>query len=168
MDIGLISGQTISIKTKYATFVVDESTASSKTEADAAIFLKEGGDIKTQARVVIDGPGDYEIGGVKITATAAGKGLSYLIKSGNLDVLLANVATLTSMKDKIPQVKVVILNVDSDMDPALISEADPRVLVVYGEGAPLEKIAQGKEKIKKISIKQDKLPTDTMETVVLG
>ncbi len=171
MDIGLISGQTISIKTKFATFVVDESSSSQKTEADAAIFLKEkGGGLNkvSGVRVVIDGPGDYEIGGVKITATKMGNGLSYFIKSGTLDALLANVATLTSMKDKVPQAKVLILNIDSEPDQALISEADPRLLVVYGENEEsLKKIGQGKEKVKKISIKQDKLPTD-METVVLG
>lgn len=169
MDIGLTADLGIIIKAKNATFVVDPKDVS-RAEADCAIFLRENGEGKAipEGMLAVQGPGDYEVGGVKIFGTKIENNMYFILKTGNLDALIIKSSALEAMKDKLPQVKVLILNVESQINESLISEALPAMLIVYGANTgEIEKITKGKEKVRKISIKQDRLLQE-METVALG
>ncbi len=79
MDISIIGNQSIKLKGKQATFIVDPTKEMPKTAADAIILLNglENMDISrvTDSRITIQGAGGYEVGGVKISGTVTPKGI---------------------------------------------------------------------------------------------
>ncbi len=90
MEIAVLDKETIRIKGKNASFIIDPTSSISKTSADAIIFLTDVSDVNgpsskvSDARVIIKGPGSYEIGGVRISGTKSGRDFYY---SFNIDGL---------------------------------------------------------------------------------
>lgn len=167
MEITLLSDTSLILRTKTAVFVVDPGPKE-KEEADASLFLSRTTQSSDAPGVVISGPGEYEVGGIKISGTLVGTSLYYVVKIGTLDILIARMSALAEIKEKAPQCKVLVVNIDSEPDQSAVSEVDPKMLVAYGEDqAFVAKLAGGIAKLKKVSIKQDKLPQE-METVALG
>jgi hypothetical protein len=172
VDISIVEKNSIKIKSKRVTFVVDPTKEMSKTPADAVIFLNGGSkmDVSKVAdfRMIIDGPGEYEVGGVKISSTKISKGIVYRLSIDGMTAVLG-VATDTKMEG-FNACEVMIANTTNDFSESFVTALEPRIVVLYGDKGAESAKKLGVENIaavSKITITKDKLP-EKMEAVVLG
>lgn len=176
MEILPLSNVSLKIKGKKATLIVDppagragpQKSQRGKVEADGIVILT-GEDFDAAkiegARVVLRGPGEYEVSGIKISGVKSGKHLVYKLNVDGIDVALTRGSSIESAKDQLSDHKILILYADATIDSSLIATLEPNVVVLYGEQAKdFEKdlLPTGK-----FSITREKLP-EKMETVILG
>lgn len=173
MDITALSKNSIKIRGKSASFVVDPERGIQKTNADGIIRLKKNSlDISriTDYRVILDGPGEYEVGGVKISALTIDSGFVYNMIIDGMWVILGDASGVSKIKDTTLPCQAVILNVDTAFNSSFLTSLEPRLVVLYGDkktdGAKmLGKVGVIQQSLK-CSISKDKLPEE-MEIVVL-
>lgn len=170
MDIQLLDKETLKVKSKHSTLVINPTSSMSKTEADATVFLSEKSpNYKVEgARVSIKGPGEYEVGGIKVTGLRVEGENVFSFDVDGVKVLVGKVSAVAKIIDKIPEVEVVILDVDEQND-SLLTKIEPRVLIFYGEGKEdlLKKLGKTSSSVSKYSTNLEKLPEE-MEVINLG
>lgn len=172
MDIAIVGKNSIKLKGKQATFIIDPVSAIPKTSADAVILLNgaNGMDVTrvTDSRIIIDGPGGYEVGGVKISGTKTPKGTLYKFSIDGVSVILGSATDAKMEGFNVCQVAVV--NTDSDFNESFVTALEPKITVLYGDKKTESAKTLGAENVSlvpKITITKDKLP-EKMEIVVLG
>src|SRR3989344_3556830 len=175
VDVNILEGSSIRIRFRHAALVIDPGGQGSKTSADAVVFLDPSGNLDlsrvTDYRLIVKGAGEYEVGGVKIEGVRSNAGFIYNIIGDGLSVFLGKTQELSKLKEEVstsPQVA--ILNVDSQLEPSIITKLEPKVSILYGSSKEDGVKALGKENIiptKKTTILKDKLPLE-MEVVMLG
>jgi|SRR5581483_11748570 len=175
MEIALLEGNTIRIKGKSGTLIFDPSK-NIKMTADAVLFLTTSASIniskelRESSRVIINGPGEYEIGGMKIAAFKYENELLYSLIIEGADVLIAKSNVLERAHGKQKDTEILICNADAVAGPSSILSLSPRVALVYGDKSMDIIKGLGKEstsKTTKYTISADKLPAE-MEIVLLG
>lgn len=173
MDFSTLHNNSIRIRTKRASFVVDPVKQIAKVNSDAVILLdkKEDTDLSrvSDYRVVIGSQGEYEIKSVKISGAKIGSGLVYSIFADNLNLVLGRVSVLSRIQDKSWSCQIAILNSDDKLG-SIAAKLEPAIVLLYGEKKTDGAKELGKENIKtvpKFSIVKDKLAGE-MEVVVLG
>lgn len=171
MEVMLIDKSSLKIKGKHASIVVDPIVKMTKTAADAVLLLEKAGtdpERVTDARIVISDPGEYEAGGIKITAIRGEKGMVYNLNVDNIAVLLSNVDSLGSVTEGIEGSQVTILKIDHEVESSFATAVDANVLILYGEKAGEALKLLGKEPVStsKFSISSDKI-TEEMQLVWL-
>lgn len=167
MEIALVNKTALRLKGKTVTFVVNPQDTS---PMNAALILDDTTEYFHDESVVVQGPGDYEIGGVKISGTRGDKGLVYSMNVDGMEVLVGKIGTLSAMQHKLKEHNVVIGLCDEQLDAAFLTGLTTNVVVFYGEKA--QENAQGFEKenlkqMNKYSVAAGKLPTE-VETVLLA
>ncbi|MBI2031830.1 MAG: MBL fold metallo-hydrolase [Candidatus Levybacteria bacterium] len=176
MDVVLLDKNSIKVKGKNASLVVDPHVKTPKTNADAVIFLesfKEGYDASRvdEHRVVLEGQGEYEVGGIKIHGQKSDGKYVYSFHFDNINILLGKISALDKSLQESQDYQILILNVDSEINQSLITSFEANLLILYGEGASKENIKTlGKtesESLKKFSVVREKLPTE-LQVVILG
>lgn len=184
MDISIFDKTSIKIRFRYATFVVDPAERGTKVSSDAIILLNGEGNLLSKAvdyRVIINGPGEYEINGVKVLGVRVDKGFVYSLASEGFLAILGRSGEISkiSVKGGSPSVhkeefntecQIAILNVDDEFNQSIIAALEPKVAILYGEKKESGAKVLGKanvSQIKKFTITKDKLPEE-MEVVVLG
>lgn len=174
MEIAILDEKALKIKTKKSTFIVDPSSNTPKTPADAIILLKRGEGNPSKVsdfRLVIDGPGEFEIGGVKISGISSEGKMVYSMIGDGIETVIGEVSELNKLSDKFQEKTVAIFKADADLEEAVVTTIEPRVVVFYGEKIEQGLKATGKdissvEKTKKVTISENKLPEE-MQVVVL-
>lgn len=171
MEIALISPTAIKLKGKQASFVVDPIVTRAKQQADAAFIT--GGVADTDAsgiegsRVTFSGPGDYEVGGIKISGVRSNGRVVYYL---SLDGITIMVGAASSVKGKeMREAQVVALLADELIDQSALATMNASAVLFYGEKAAENITALGKtaEGIAKYVTTRDKLPTE-MEVILLS
>lgn len=177
MDISILSKNSIKIKGKSASLIFampsTESALSgslkTKTPADAVLLLSRAGEFDTgkveNQRVLIKGPGDYEISGAKISSFSSNDDVIYTLIIDNLEIVLTTTDALKRVKEKVNG-DIVVLYANSDVDQSLITAVEPRIAVFYGEKAKECITLLGKEAkpVPKLSVTAEKLPAE-LETI---
>ena len=171
MEVALLDKNTLRIKGKKATLVVDPKSKMAKVEADAIISL-ENKDFDASRvenyRVVINEPGEYEVSGVKMTALRDGN-VYYGLNVDNTQILLAKTSSLDKLSQDMNEPQVAVLNADSELNDSLVAAIEPRVVILYGEHAEAGAKALGSQNlapVKKYAITSDKLPEDQQQIIV--
>jgi hypothetical protein len=173
MEVALLDKTSLRIKSKHTNFIVDPFEKLSKTPTDAVIILSgRNADLSrvTDYRVVIKSPGEYEVGGIKISAIGMDGSTVYGLTVDNVDILLAKTSSVTKVSEKLMEYQIAIFNVDSEINQTVVTALEPRVVILYGEKAIDAAKALGKEDaqvLQKFSAAEDKLPEE-MQVVVLG
>ncbi len=172
MEIASLHKQSIRIKGKQATFVVDPQVSGSKTVTDGIILMENdevlGTSISGQ-RLVIAGPGDYELGGVKIAGSGHKGKLLYGLNVDGVELLITTASTLEKPLEG-REYDIVICNANATLNPSSITALSPKVVVVYGEQAQEALKVLGKEGTSataKYQTTADKLPEE-LEVVLLA
>jgi len=172
MEVALLDKTSLRIKSKHTNFVVDPFEKLSKTSTDAVLILS-GDSVNlskvTDYRVVIKSPGEYEVGGIKISAIDIDGSTVYGLTVDNVDVLLAKTSSVAKVSEKLKEYQVAIFNVDSEINQTVVTALEPRVVILYGEKAADAAKALGKEDaqvLQKFSAAEDKLPEE-MQVVLL-
>lgn len=173
MEVQLISGNCIKIKSKKVTVIIDPSSTIQKTDADAVVSLEKDFDTKkvNGYRVVVTGPGEYEVAGLKISGVKANGDLVFVLSSDNTNAIVAKASSLkTSLSEKLDEYKIAIINADADLNESVVTAMEPRAVVLYGLKAKEGAKTLGKENSSfssKISLSEDKLPEE-MVVMLLG
>ena len=171
MEIAIVSAESIRIKGKQTTFVVDPVATKAKVTADAVLFTKGSG-VDTASvegsRLTIAGPGEYEIGGVKISGVKSGETTAYYLSLDGVTVLVSPTSMLKN-KESLRDVDLVALQVDSVVDQSALATVANGVALFYGGQAAENVKGLGKEvqPVAKYVTTKDKLPQE-MEIVLLG
>ena len=173
VDIAILGNQSIKIKGKQASFIMDPSKEMPKTSADAIILSNgyDNVDISrvTDSRIIISGAGGYEVGGIKISGTTTAKGILYRISIDGVVIIVGKVAETKAEGFNACQVAVV--NTEGvDFNESFVTSLEPKLTVLYGP-SKIEWAktlgAQNTTEVSKITVAKDKLP-EKMEIVVLG
>ena len=172
MDIAIVGKNSLKLKGKQVTFIVDPTRELPKTVSDAIIFLNGSDDTGvsrvTDSRIIIDGPGGYEVGGAKISGTKTPIGILYRLSIDGISIILGFATDVKMEGFNVCQVAIV--NTNSDFNESFVTALDPKMTVLYGDMKNESARALGAEvvsPVSKITITKDKLP-EKMEIVVLG
>lgn len=152
MEIVRLSDTSIKIKTKTASLVLDPDV---KTEAEIVLHMtpfEKGETLVLNKRIVIDGPGDYEIMDVAITGIAYGDFMGYVIDDGVTKVLVAPSVALEKIKDEEGFAALVIKAVDA-VDLEKISSFVAGVCLILGDPMLLDHATETK-KLHKINVRK--------------
>lgn len=168
MEIARLQNGGIRLKGKRATIAVDKYDKL----ANAFLLLsKEAGFDSTDETIVFNGPGEYEVGGVKMTGFQNNNHTVYSMTIDSITILLGGIESLQKLQSKLKEHDIVIVSSDAvpTESAAFLTSLAANVIIFYGEKAvelnqvfPTEKSQQ----INKYSITREKLPAE-IETIVL-
>ena len=173
MDIQILNTDSLRLKIKKTTFAVDPKTNIAKFDAEAILVMDKSFDPTrvNNSRIIIEGPGEYEISGVKVSGIKSDGDTIYSLISDSVRILLAKASSLEKIsKDKLLDYRIVIINADSFLNQTLITAMEPRIVILYAEKKKEGAKLLGKENaaiFPKISISEDKLPEE-LEVMILG
>ena len=122
----------------------------------------------TDWRAIIEGRGEYEVGGAKVSGATTSKGTLYRISIDGIDIIVGKGAETKA--EGFNACQVAIINTDGDFNESFITSLEPKITVLYGVSKIDAAKTLGAESIglvPKITIVKDKLP-EKMEVVVLG
>lgn len=172
MDISIIGKNSIKLKGKKASFIVDPAKDMPKASADAIILLNGIDDIDTgrvtDSRLIINGAGGYEVGGTKVSGTTTPKGTIYRLSIDDINVIVGRAADVKM--EGFNTCQILIMNTNNDFIESSITALEPKIAVLYGDKKIDCAKTLGAESITlvpKITATKDKLP-EKMEVVVLG
>ncbi|MBU3978598.1 hypothetical protein KJ980_00730 [Patescibacteria group bacterium] len=168
MEVALISKNSLKIKGRHASFGVDDSD---KSIYNGVIFLNK---IPEQLNlendtVAINGPGEYESGGVKITGSRNDGEMFYNLNMDGVEILLGKLSVLEKQQHKLKDQHIVVVYVDFITNASFVTSLASSVVIFYGEQASALVEKLGKENIKavqKYTAISGKLPVE-VETVIL-
>lgn len=173
MDITVLPKNGLKIKGKSSYFLVDPSgkQTQDRSEPSAVIALAIPiADLSVPNNaVVVNGPGDYEIGGIKMSATRSEGEIIFNPKVDGVDIILGKLSSLEKLQHKLKDQNIVIAYVDSVINASFITSLSSNVVIFYGDNAEEAAKSFGKENISKMpkySVTLDKLPQE-VETVIL-
>ena len=166
MEIALLPKSVLRIKGKSAVFIVNPQ---GDVAANAALLLEPGAEFISNEMVVLNGAGEYEIGGVKLTGLRNEKSVLYSIHIDGMEVIVGTIGLLSAMQHKLKEHNIVVVNCDEIADASFLTSLAVNAVLFYGDKAP--EVAQGfeKEKLKqmnKYAASLGKLPAE-METILL-
>lgn len=170
MDVAILPKNVLRLKSKQATFLINPSDKAAGI--NASVYLQTPSVIPEEEDTVsLYGPGEYEIGGVKISGIQSGKGVVYSFLLDGVDVLVGRVASLEKLQNKLKEYSVVVLDTDDETpaDAAFVTGLATNVLLAYGPKAKMLIDGIGKDTAQtanKFSASKDKLPQE-MQTVLL-
>lgn len=167
MEIVLLPKNAVKLKGKQTTMVVEPVDGS--TPFQAALFLNgEGRQIGDG--VGISGPGEYEIGGIKVSGQKSSEGYVYSLTIDDMDVLVGSLPAVSKLQHKLKEHHLVLLSSDAEGDASSVTGLATNAFLLYGEKANevLSKFA--KETISTMSkyqVTKEKLPPE-MQTILLA
>lgn len=173
MDIQVFDGTSLKLKIKKTTFAVDPKKTIQKFDADAVLMMDKTSDQDriNNFRVVINEIGEYEVSGVKVSGLKAEEETMFVFNYDNSQTILVKSSMLDKVSsDKIGEYNIAIINVDTVLNPSIVTAMEPRVIILYGEKSVEGAKALGKEgssKSSKISILENKLPEE-IQVMLLG
>ena len=143
MEISRLSDNSIKIKTKNSTFVIDPEAKS--PEADAYVYTVAQKNIP-EGQLAIEGPGEYEIGGVYIKGEVVSDNLVYEFLDETKKVLVLSSPSAIKNLDT-EDYPVVIVKASEKVESANLTTIGAELVIVYG---PSENISVEPESIKQI------------------
>lgn len=172
MDISIVGKNSIKLKGKLTTFIIDPIQEMPKTSADAIILLNGYPNIDigrvTDSRLLINGAGGYEVGGTKISGITTSNGTLYRLSIDDLNIIIGR--STETKTEGFNVCEVAVINTDRDFNESFVTVLEPKITVLYGDKKIEAAKTLGLENVTlvpKITMTKDKLP-EKMEIVVLG
>ncbi len=170
MEITALSTDSIRIKGKQGVFIINPS--GKMTAANGVFVIGDAPIDKTKIEpgtVIIKGPGEYELAGVKIAGIRVGGETAYRLKVDKVDILVGKASSLEKDHSKVSDNNIVVLYADSISDPAFVTALEPNAVLFFGEKAEDTVKQFAKENYRKEPKYQttiDKLPAE-LESILL-
>jgi hypothetical protein len=152
MDITRLTGTSVKIKTKTASLVIDPNA---KAEAEVILTVVHGEvdeSVVTNNRIVIDGPGEYEIMDVAIQCVRYGDFLGYRIDDGAARLLIAPSTVIDKVKDE-EAISALLIKAVEAFDIEKVTSFSPGVCIVFGDPMLLDHATDAK-KSQKVNIRK--------------
>lgn len=155
MEISIVAKSKLNLKGKNASISVTEGERG---------FLLAPQDVEME----INGPGEYEIAGVKVSGTAAVPDTVYDFKIDGIVVMLGKIGSLFKFHQKLKEANILIVSCDEDMEIGFITSIVSNVIIFTGDKAKELSKKFGKESLSmsKYQTKLEKLPAE-IETIIL-
>lgn len=151
------------IKGKKATLLINPKDAKEEN-VDAAVFTNQAESIQGTARVIIKGPGDYEVNGATIWAFQESESLICRIVIDGLSLLyLPQIPKNAGDIEQFSPVDILILGQYSEV----IHDLEPKVIIPFEEKI-VESMGKPVEKEKKLILTKEKLPTELRVVSLYG
>lgn len=171
MEITLQSTISLKLKGKHASVFINPQDKTSGYNAAILIGSPAKSTLKIRDDVVIiDGPGEYEAGGIKITGIKADSQTVYTLSIDNLDLVIGTKEALEKVHQKLKEQAVALVQADTiDGDSAFVGTLGLNARIFYGTKAHelADILAKDTKKdSSKYVITSEKLPLET-ETVLL-
>src|SRR5437773_2564093 len=114
MEIALITPSAFKLKGKQVTLLVNPLSDHKKAAVDATLFFSRVPDtfdtsILEGNKILIDGAGEYEVGGVKIAGTTSGNDLYYEIGIDGIELVVAKISSLAKRKDDSKEYQIAVI-----------------------------------------------------------
>lgn len=174
MDIALLNENSLRVKGKTASFAVDPSSSTPKTQAEAILNLIKSADFSDkkidESRITINGAGEYEVNGVKISANRVDAELIATLDIDGVTVIIGSGSSIEKFQDKAVKCNVLVVNTNNPFNQSILTNMEPNVIVLYGARKDEVQKLLGKEPNltgPKFSMTPDKL-TEELQLVVLG
>ncbi len=164
----------IKIRGKKATLVVDPPKEKIPKVAADAILVVANKEFSVASvdeyRVVLQGSGEYEVGGVKITCVSAGEFLGYKMEIDELTVCVVPSNSLQSLSEKLNECDVLVVRVSGSFEESQVAAYAPKAVVLYGEAITADILKtfgkQDEAHVVRHTVVADKLPEE-MQVVAL-
>lgn len=170
MEIATLTSGSIRIKGKQGSFVINPH--GKVTGANGVFILGNTPFDKTKLdpeTVIIKGPGEYELAGVKITGTRVGNETAFRLTIDRIDILVGSASALEKDHSKLSDNNIVVLYAGTVADPSFVTALEPNAVLFFGDKAE-ETVKQfAKENFRteqKYSVTIDKLPAE-LESVLM-
>lgn len=171
MEIAVASENSIKIKGKNVTVISDPTSKSGP--ADIVFTLRKSSPLQRvdEARLLISGPGEYEVGGVKLTGISAG---DHLVFTGEIDgvrFVAGDAKGIEEILSKLDETQVAVIKVSEGFNSQIITGLGPNVSLIYGPKRDDALNELGKKDlapVAKYSVKNDALTPEKEEIVALG
>ena len=172
MEVAFINEKNLRIKGKQGVLTTNLPAGKGKLASDALLLLgmeRTSSFTHEDSGVIIQGPGEYEIKGTKITGFKTDEEVMYTVTIDGLSVFVGNVTSATKTKDKLHEHNIAILFADDVLNQTVMGVLNADVLIFTGAKTEENAKAFDKtfQKIGKYAITKDKLPAET-EFVFLG
>jgi hypothetical protein len=170
MEISLVSSTSIRIKGKQGAIVINPS--SKLATVNGVILLQNASfDKKSieEGTLTIQGPGEYEIAGIKISGFQHAGDVLYSIRVDKVEILFGLVKTLEKDYSKLKEHNIVLGYADVESDPTFATSLATNIIMFYGEKSEetVMKLAkEGFTKESKYTTTFEKLPLE-IEKVLL-
>jgi hypothetical protein len=167
MDITYLGGNTVKLSGKNLNVICDPatSTASNKSLAKAnVVSWSTDGLAKIDDAMVLDLPGEYEVGGAMINGVAAGKTTVFSFQIDGVDV-----EPSSAQLETLGKVDVLVIRV-GEKAAALVAKLEPAYVVPVGydktPGAFLNEMGASPDPVAKLKVSARELPTETQVVVL--
>lgn len=153
MEISKLSESSIKLKGKNASVVVDPV---GKVDAEIVIATQSVDSLSLDkvngVRLIISGPGEYEVGGVSITGKQVAGGVMYHILEQSKIILVPS-ANVSSVPDD-EEYDCVIVKVIGEFKDDTLGPINAKCVVLYGDTALATIKSENQEKATKVNIKK--------------
>lgn len=169
MEIAIVPQSALRIKGKQMTLGVDQVDKNNSRGTFLLHANPKNLHIPAEDHVLINGAGEYEVGGIKITGTRSNQQVLYSLNVDGVDVLLGKISGLDAMQHKLKEHNIVVVLCDEIVTASFLTSLASNVVIFYGEKAGEISQAFGKDNVKpmaKYSTTKDKLPQE-VETIIL-
>lgn len=164
MEIALLNNTSLRIKGKGGSLIINPAGKA----YDANGFIAHNGfSIDTQKMnsesLIINGPGEYEFGGIKVTGIRYADDMIYTIYVDKISILFGKAEVFEREYSKLNEVNIVILDTANSIDPSFITSIASNVAVFYGgkSNETIKLLAKEEFRIdSKYSVSFEKLPQE--------
>ena len=147
MEISKVTQNSIKIKSKNATLVTDPS---GKTDADIVILTNSEATIPENTKLVIEGPGEYEVGGLSIKGDRIGDTVLYKLFDDQFSVLLVPLSAVSKVKEE-DEYDVVIIHAPDIFNKKDVEALSSEIILVYGGQSPTD---ESVKKLPRVNLKK--------------
>lgn len=167
MEIASKSIGSFQLKGKRATLLINPSD--NKLASDGVILTKQQGNnyapnAEEIPRLIIQGPGEYEIGGISVSGRNLGGETAFRIGIEGIALLyLPNAPADKAILEQFGQVDILLLGDYNDG----IYELEPKIIIPFTQELG-EKLGKEVASEKKLSITKEKLPQDLKVVIIHG
>jgi hypothetical protein len=170
MEISVQDTNSLKIRGKHAAVYINPHDKTANYNMAILIGNPSRSSLKIKEEVVIiDGPGEYEAGGIKVSGIKSETGTVYTITVDNIDLLLGDRDGLEKIYQKLKEHHVAVIHAGTVGNTSFATSLGMKALLFFGEKAKesIDSLAKDEKKeLAKYTISSDKLPTEP-ETILL-
>lgn len=145
-----------------------------KTEAEGVILLENFPEFSADkiegSRILVNGQGEYEVGGIKISTLRVEESLVAVLEVDRVRVVIGSGKSIDKVHEKVEAADILVVEAEGEFNESTLSTLEPKVLVVYGSRKEEVAKSLGKTEVAnvtKYSAAADKLPEE-LQFILLG
>jgi len=171
MEIQILQKNSLKIKGRSGSIGVNP--VGKNNQFNAVIFIgnaaSQDAAIDEDGIAIINGPGEYEISGIKISGIRVKTHIVYSITVDGVECLIGTIRAISESQQKTKEHSVAVIDADEVLDAAFVTSVASNAVLFYGDQAAevISKLAKENViKTAKYQASKDKLPAE-METILL-